>query len=176
MVSDEQIQCEIAAVLSLGPKNGKLYCHGHGWDDIEKFDRNDHMSKLTGKPFTIWACPPCSRRDDYAYNCGGVQEYEDWPTDRNASYELPHDDLEKYFEAQSEYMGGSKDSIVQGFCDAKEECLIWLLYKGRRWVECETCKGEMYIASQPDGEPDGCPECYKNKREGGEWKSTDREK
>ena len=98
-----------------------------------------------------------------------------WPTNRNASRDLL---IEPTVEANSsyckalDYFNELLDLPFDGRHHATVESLAWLLYKGWRWVPCSTCKGELYIPLQPDGEPTGCPECYKNDREGGEWEKV----
>ncbi len=83
-MTDPELTAAVAKRLGLGPENDKLYCYGHGWDDIEKFDRHDRTSGL-GKPFTVWICPPCWHNDNPAYNYRGVQEDEGWLTSVDAA-------------------------------------------------------------------------------------------
>lgn len=90
-----------------------------------------------------------------------------WPTDRNASYELLHkmnaeDTRNATTAAQKHYR------FILATHPAIEECLIYLWHEGWRWVECDRClKGNL---KNTDGVGDSiCPYCS---GDGGEWEAV----
>ncbi|HDZ13570.1 hypothetical protein LCGC14_0601720 [marine sediment metagenome] len=90
----------------------------------------------------------------------GLISVPNWPGDRNASYELPVEDVSKYARCcalleQNGFHDGSGYLRTSRF-----ESLAWLFYKGRQWVECDC---EVPAVPTPE---DICPKCN---GEGGEW-------
>ena len=96
-------------------------------------------------------------------------EPSSWSLNRNASYELPVDvegiwqkaagDYEMAFFEAFEYYGWHPARLLSAY----QECLIWLLYKGWRWADCDSCEGE------PHGVSEDCTDCN---GEGGEWRKV----
>ena len=80
-----------------------------------------------------------------------------WPTDRNASYELPVEDGDRQLYERA------YNDIGKNFAhpfSAYNESLAWLLYKGWRWDDCLICGGDGILHDYT---------CEKCKGEGGEW-------
>ena len=98
----------------------------------------------------------------------GSQHYNlpDWPGDRNATKDLPIEVEDKeqraagdyemaFFEALN-YYGWHPACLLSAF----QECLIWILYKGYKWVECDYYEGQAeWRSPRKAGEMETCPIC-----------------
>ena len=101
---------------------------------------------------------------------GTREEMPRWARNRDASYELPVEDFERYGNCHGVvFIRIEKPGSVlfPMRASAYIESLAWVEYKGWRWVDCDSCGGTG-AGIGPDGEPDYCAKCYPG-TEGGEW-------
>ena len=92
------------------------------------------------------------RPEDAGKNVLWEAKVPNWPGDRNASYELPVKAGDRdYFIAASQIAANHNfpcrllDLVQPLLWPAYWESLAWLLYKGYRWVECDSCGGKGKI-------------------------------
>ena len=101
----------------------------------------DQIQRLIAKLLGLCACGRCQDNGHgICCNCHKPwPQIENWPGDRNASYELLKD-----------YNINFKSSAV---ISAYDESMIFIELKGYRWETCDSCEG------QPHGVSEDCTDC-----------------
>lgn len=95
---------------------------------------------------------------------GNYQRLPNWSLDRNASKELPIEDMDAYWDAYGSFVDYYPHPERTAFDTAETESLAWLLYKGWHWSECLTCGGDGILHGSS---------CEKCKGVGSEFQKTD---
>ena len=113
---------------------GQEYVNQKNMEVIVNYPSNDQVQRFMAKLLGYKRKHSAGKGREYWLYPDGSQHNSlpNWPSDRNASYDLPVENQWNYADALSQLILSMPDDD-RPIWDAYTESLAWILYKGYKW-------------------------------------------